>query len=332
MWWHILGVEADADKKVVKKAYAKIIKGVDQDNDIDEFTKIHHAFRIAMKSFKKVELEKGGGLVLDESPDDYIYYLKNIYADEKKRLNPKTWKDAFACMSFKEEEYFKEKYIEFFNENYLLVEEIWKLVDKQYPLRNQKTFKWSDLYNGTFSVTMDELTNVPKVRQCHYVKHKISIYYKVLNKELEEALEEIKDFLEEFKDIHILRWYMSVAISLSNEEEIESAYKLLMDNGELKDDGHYMKAGYLTSIGDYSSSKSELLKISNKNMFVSRLEEENEQGLLGKEINSVKNLPWNELKFSSKKKVKLLSNGNFVKAIKSENSSFLSFMNKGGRG
>ena len=331
MWWHILGVEADSDKAIVKKAYAKIIKKVDQDNDIDEFTRIHQAFRMAMKSFRHAEVAKVNEQIYSESSDDYIYFLNEIYLDETKRLNPKIWKDTFACMSFKEEESFKDKYIEFFNEHYLLIDEIWKLVDQQYPLSGQKSFKWADLYNGTFSISIDELVDIPKNKRCHYVKQKVSIYYKIMSKNYEKALLIIKEFLSEFNDKHICRWYMSVAMSLNSIEEIEKAYKLLLNNEETRYEAYYMKAGYLTSIGDYQESKSVISQISETNIFIDRINDENEQGLQAKEISSVNRLPWTELKNISKKKVKLLSSGNFTKAVKAENGSFLSFINKGGR-
>lgn len=332
MWWHILGVESTSDKATVKKAYAKIIKEVDQDNDIDGFTKIHQAYREAMKSFKEVVETKENEYKYTEYSDEYMNYLDKIYTNKKKRLNPKIWADIFACMSFKEEESFKDKYVEFFNNHYLLIDEIWALVDKQYPLNDQKNFKWIDLYNGSFSLSVEELSKVPKNKQCDYVEDKINIYYNMMNKNNEQALIKIKAFINDYKNNEISQWYMVIAIALKNQEEIECAYERLINNPETMFDGYYQMAGYLTSIGEFAKSKSILSNLAYENDYINRIIDENELGLQGKEGEKANRLPWTELKYCSKKKMKLLSQGNYEKALKLDTSSLLSFINKGGKG
>jgi hypothetical protein len=39
MWWYVLGLDPNDNEKTVKKTYAKMIKGVNQDTEIDTFTK-----------------------------------------------------------------------------------------------------------------------------------------------------------------------------------------------------------------------------------------------------------------------------------------------------
>lgn len=331
MWWHILEVNAEADKTEVKKAYAQIIKGVDQDNDIDEFTKIHQAFRMAMKSFKNKEEIKEKEHIYIELSDEYINVLDRLYNSKSKRLNPKAWKDIFACMSFKEEESFAKEYIKFFNEHYLLIDEIWKLVDEHYPLGEQNEFKWKDLFNGSFSINKAEVEQVDKSLQHQYVEEKISIYYAILNKDFERALDLIKTFIDNYPSHNISKWYMRVAMALNNDQEVDLAYKVLSAASNDPMDGLYMIAGYCNKHGDFNKSKNYLSSIKDDNIYIDLLSKQNEQAISNKEIAPANRLPWTEIDLCKKKKQKLFSSGNYNKAIKLDNSGLKAILNKGGR-
>jgi len=47
--WDILQIEAGADKKAIKKAYAKLLKQTRPDDDPDAFTRLHNAYKTALR-------------------------------------------------------------------------------------------------------------------------------------------------------------------------------------------------------------------------------------------------------------------------------------------
>lgn len=253
MWWHILKVEASADKNAVKMAYAHLMRHIDQDTDIDEFTKVNQAYREAMKTFKKVSKNVGSDNKIDTS--DYLSELKNLYADVDKRLDVNEWKYVYACFSFREEEHLKVEYVEFFNKHYELTNEIWAFLNKFFPLKDMKNFKWKDLCNGNFSLTNEEIISLDNSEKIKYVSQKITIFYYMLEKKYYDA----KAFLDVFFKTFDYRG------------EMEKWYQIvLLEIGETKPPKEMMDETF----------------------------------------------PWDELVLASKKKRRLLSKGNYLKARK----------------
>lgn len=287
MWWHILQTEATADEKTVKRAYAKILRTIDQDTQIEEFTKLNEAYRMAIKSFKK-GFDKDKLFFGEENLMMYERGLEKIYGSPKRRLRLKNWKNLFACMSFKEEEQFGKKHVEYFNQHYFLTDEIWNFIEKYYPLSHQKDFKWNELRNGDFSVTEAEVKEFSEENAIDYVEKKILIYYKILNKSYSLALEMIGEFTEKFYISEDIALYMMICLGeLEKMEELKSFYntaKNQVNSSELLD---YYYNGY-TKKGNENTD----------------------------EI-----LPWMELDRLSNKQKKLLIAGDFKKTVHDESSA-----------
>ncbi len=68
MWFRVLGVEHSDSKETVKKAYSALIKTIDQDKDIDAFTNVHRAYRMAMKSFQLEEKKVPARYTMKKKP------------------------------------------------------------------------------------------------------------------------------------------------------------------------------------------------------------------------------------------------------------------------
>lgn len=227
MWWHVLDVKPEDDEKAVKKAYAAIIKTIDQDTQIDEFTKIHQAFRMAMKTFKKKKRAgvSTGLLELQEEAGWYLKALGAVYDDPTKRLEPAAWSNLFACMSFREEKQFIDEYVAFFNQRYFLTGEIWSLIEKNYPLGNQKAFKWKDLCNGNLTVSNEEIRHLTYDKATALVEYKISIYYRILDGDLKAAMSLLEETLPLYENDELDRWFLTLAGSLGDAERMESVYR-----------------------------------------------------------------------------------------------------------
>jgi len=341
MWWHVLGVEPTDDEKTVKKAYAVLIKDIDQDRQIDEFTKIHQAFRMAMKSFKTEVTNESSMRLYEDSSSSYLLELSKQYQDPNKRLNCVLWKNLFACMSFQEEEKFKAEYITFFNEHYFLTEEIWDIVEQQYPLKEQKSFLWKDLCNGNFRIQSKEIENFTPKQANIYVECKVRFYYAWIKKKFEEAYSIVQEGINVILGtnnmpstnnmsgtnlLELYRFSLCTAIELSREEEIKRAYDIILSF----EAGHnettnvawasYYYAGYMLKKGQIKQSL-ELIQS------IPEAVRDTRTKALYSHINSmltqiydegVNLMPWNELQALSKKKIKQLSSGNYQKALKEE--------------
>ena len=81
MWWEILEVDADADLKTIKRAYAKLIKKAKPEDDSEAFIKINQAFNQAKEYHK--QKAKGEQKVFKPS------------ATKKKKMSAPIYKEAF---------------------------------------------------------------------------------------------------------------------------------------------------------------------------------------------------------------------------------------------
>lgn len=234
MWWHSLEVNSDADERTVKKAYAKKIKEIDQETEIDEFTRIHADFRMAMKSFKNKSKKRTGLLEYQEEAGWYLEGLERIYRQASKRLDVSAWKNLFACMSFKEEKEFIDDYVEFFNDHYFLTDEIWALVERNYPLGNQQNFKWKDQCNGHLKVGEEEVKKLSYDKAVTFVEYKIRIYYAFIGKDYKTAIDlfealDVGDMVDDMK-CDLRRWYLIMAGETGDLQRLQAAYQLLKSN------------------------------------------------------------------------------------------------------
>ena len=318
MWWHILGVNADDDEHTVKKAYAEMIKDVDQDKEIDTFTKIHQAYRMALKSFKKEAKTQSGLSMYDGAEGWYLRELDKIYRDPRKRLKVNAWINLFACMSFQEEEKFKKEYVDFFNEHYYLTEDIWQVVEKNYPLSNKKNFMWHELINGEFILKSNETTDMAPVTAMTYVETKIDLYFAVLNKSYRKGLRMAKSVVELGEDSHIWQWYLISAMGADKKDEALVAYNGLkrLDH----DMAAYLYGGYVSSLKQYDEAMKVLTSItSDGGMEVAaNLVKEAGQSRLQEKDEAVCSLPWHELEEINPKMKKLLGSGEYKKTQQSE--------------
>ncbi len=321
MWWRALGVEPTDDKATVKKAYASLIKTIDQDNDIDTFTNVHRAYRMAMQSFKDEKGPAPKGLIDYEGQTHwYLEELAKIYNNPNRRLSTEAWKNLFACMSFIEEKHFLSEYITFFNEHYALTEEIWALVDIYYPLSNRKEFRWPELVKGHMTVPSEEIDGLTFDQASNYVTYKIHVYYALLDKDYDRALIFLRILLKDYNRSDINHWYMLITTELDLAEEVQLAYGRMLETPNSLARAGYLYAGYLTLKGDWQKSMNILEEIpeAQRTTNIQSLIMENQYHLTGQTNAEISSRPWISLAGTSAKKQKLLSKGNYQKALQSD--------------
>lgn len=331
MWWHVLGVTPTDDEKAVKKAYAALIKQVNQDNEIEMFTKVHHAFREALKDIRH-RIKEQERLLQDEAPSKeikknstkhYLEELSTIYNDPERRFMTTWWKNVFDCMSFNEEVEFHDRYVDFFNTHPYLTTEVWELIEQYYPLKRQKGFKWQLLIHGELEILNEQIQNMSHEQSTFFVESKIKVYYYLLEGFYEEAYELLTVLLFEIKEPSLHRWLMIVAIELNLEEEIKKAYELMNSDGKNEQLATYYYGSYLLEKGDYQQSLNicEAIDETHRTESIQTVIDQNHFFLYQQMTSSLEGLPWLELALLTKKDKLLIQKGHADKLIKQEQSN-----------
>lgn len=323
MWWHVLGVESTDEQKTVKKAYAAIIKNVDQDKEIEAFTRIHQAYRMAMKSFRDLKMTEEAMPMEAFEEDWYISELSKTYNNPKHRLKASRWADLFACMSFKEEKEFVERYIGFFNEHYKLTDEVWAVVEQNYPLSNQKNFMWSELLRDGFSVTFAEANAARSMDAIAYVENKIDLYLGILRKHYRRCLRLGQMMMVEDGNSAIARWYLVAAINADLRSEAQEAYLALKQVDVYM--ATYLYGGYLGRQGAYAEALKVLLEVTEEDQRIEGLKREAEVALGQCKDELLAPKPWQELDQLSPKRQKFLATGNLKKGLLDASGPRISF-------
>ncbi len=324
MWFRVLGVEHSDSKETVKKAYSALIKTIDQDKDIDAFTNVHRAYRMAMKSFQLEEKKVPEGLINYEGQTHwYLEELAKIYNHPIRRLNHKAWKNLFACMSFIEEEHFLSQYVSFFNEHYALTEDIWALVEKYYPLSNCQDFRWSELVKGHLKITTAEIDRLPIDQASNYVTDKIHVFYAIMDRDYDKAMIFLRRLLAEYDYEDLNRWYMLIATEIGLIDEISTAYEKMSVNTAGQILGDYYYSGYFNRTGEYQKSEERLKAMGSdiKGSASNLLSHDNKYHLSEVATAGAEKMPWNEIEAASTKKQKLLAKGNYQKAISTDHGN-----------
>lgn len=316
MWWYVLELSPDADEATVRRTYAKLMKEVDQDLEIERFTKIHHAYRMAMKSFKD---EKKRPTTNMYQGDDmwYMESLEAIYDDPEKRLNPTAWRHVFDCMSFTEEERFASEYLAFFNAHYFLTDEVWDTVEGHYPIMKHKAFMWADLVGGNFSVSSQDLPDLNANDLTAYVEGKIRVFNNILRNDYKEAKMLLETLVHQYPQVDLLRMQLMVMVRTETDvSDIEMAYKRLLADENEANLARYHYGSWLMNQDRYKEAVDVLsgIEASERWRCVTLLLDEARQHL----AQSFERLrSWMQIDYVDKKHEKHLAKGYYKKVLSS---------------
>lgn len=250
MWWHILGLEQNTDLKTLKRVYAKRIRELDQDQDIDEFTRVNEAYRQGVQSFSG---EKTSLSVSGVSDGRYLRELHDLYHSSK-RLKPHMWINLFNCMSFVEEEDFEKRYLSFFNEHYELTDEVWQIIRKKYPLMDHKEFLWKEVCSDHFPCASKELEGREWEEAKDYIKDKIKIFQTMCRMEYSLAKGECYKFMEDYGQNTDIQFYLKV-IEAYLDKEVTYPDWLDLDSMSPKEIRLLEKGAYSKVLGKTSGKK-----------------------------------------------------------------------------
>lgn len=314
MWWHILKVDQTADLKTVKRSYAVLLKDLDQDEDIDEFTNVNHAYREAIKSFKEQDKKKRF-IFSGQSDRKYLDVLHELYNNPKKRLKLNEWQNIFDCMSFVEEDDFAKNFVRFFNEHYYLTDEVWAFLSAEYPLLEQKDFRWKDFCSDNFRCSNEEIDGLSDEDAIAYIDGKVAVFKALYNMDYDEAESRIRGFVGRFGLCDdMAHWYMVAALYAKEASSVDD-YVAKLDDGKGYDTARFYYSAKLHGDGKDSQALEILEELPDGFMKKQRMNLESV--IRGKsepgELN--RHLPWMTLSQIKSKDIKLLSAGNYKKVM-----------------
>lgn len=143
MDWFILGIEPTKDKKTITDAYRQKLRQTNPEDKPEEFKALRTAYEEAMALADQADTAP----VRDESPVGlWMEAIGKLYADYASRIDPACWKalmDSDVCIGLDTRPAAEEALLKFLLENYLLPQEVWKVLDEtfQFSLRVEELYE-----------------------------------------------------------------------------------------------------------------------------------------------------------------------------------------------
>lgn len=171
----ILNISKDADKKAIRKAYAKLIKDVHPEENPNGFLQLHNAYKVTLSNLTcdtsslKQENKPEEGLYIKENLIEFsfqqvyqqkleekiqivIQRLEEIYEIVEFRRDPNNWSICFSMETFqsiKNNPEFIERYLEFIDKHRYLPIQIWNYLEQEtdlFLLITKRMDKYRELY------------------------------------------------------------------------------------------------------------------------------------------------------------------------------------------
>lgn len=178
--WVLLGIEKTEDTRLIKKAYAKMLKIYNPEDDPESFIKLRRAYEEALKeagdgdnnkNFKKPDfdnyndtdiyfeepiiMQNEGNYPCQKSKEVLLEKVGQLYNDIFKRRDINCWQNLFSEMSIDEYQCLSEKAWNFFNLNCHLPYEVWKLIDAEFSIFEDERFRWSKFVKFDYGLSFD---------------------------------------------------------------------------------------------------------------------------------------------------------------------------------
>ncbi|WP_353094020.1 tetratricopeptide repeat protein [Tissierella praeacuta] len=141
-FWKILGIEKTEDEELVKSAYRKKLVNVNPEDDPEGFKELRKSYEDAITYIQELKKEKTFK-EFDDLDDigKWMRKIEEIYFDFPDRITIDKWKELLdddICVSLDTVGIIEEKLLAFFMDKYYLPHEVWKLIDEQFGIVEDK--------------------------------------------------------------------------------------------------------------------------------------------------------------------------------------------------
>lgn len=269
--WALLGIEKTVDTKVIKRAYAKVLKNYHPEDDPEGFMRVREAYEKALGQAKAAS--KGVNfLVFDpisfedtnkcnsenvstpkdtidsihirnneekfptKSKEQFLERIELLYNDIFKRRDITCWQDLFTELTVDEYLYLDEHAWDFFNTNCSLPYDVWKLIDSEFSIFEDTRFRWTKLVQFDFGLSFDCFDQELDVDYSSYAKNRFFAFECFIRGDYKSTVQYAKEAEKIFdKDYMIYRLKGIALYFLRNYTEAIEAFSnaLLLNSNDL---------------------------------------------------------------------------------------------------
>ncbi len=138
--FHILQMEETKDPDAIKAAYRRLLVHVNPEDDPQGFQRLRQAYEEAMQYAAEEETEESEER--DTSPIGlWLERVTEVYNSLEKRTSRNEWQELLQddlCQALDTADEVRERFLVFLMAHFRLPQEIWKLFDKEFLIREQK--------------------------------------------------------------------------------------------------------------------------------------------------------------------------------------------------
>lgn len=266
--WGILGIERTADTKVIKRAYAKMLKNYHPEDDPEGFMRLRKAYEAALEQAHTVsedaeirvfdissfedsnqylrknlsKLEDNSNSVnirsdKEEFPKDkkeqLLQKVELLYSDIFKRREVKFWQDLFAELTVDEYHYLTDKAWDFFNKNCSLPYEVWKFINSEFSIFEDERFRWTKVVQHDFGLSFDCFDQSLTVDYSSYAENRFYAFECFVRGDYKSTVQHIQEAEKIFCKDFVLYRLKGIALYLMRNytQAIEAFSSALSLNG-----------------------------------------------------------------------------------------------------
>lgn len=136
----VLEIECTKDEMLIKQAYRRLLTKTNPEDDPEGFKRLRTAYETACVYAKRQEQEEVQ--ITEKSASDlWLDRAVEIYESFSRRIDPEEWEallEEDVCQDLETGEEVKEKLFVYLMEHYRLPKEIWKLLDGQFFIEEER--------------------------------------------------------------------------------------------------------------------------------------------------------------------------------------------------
>lgn len=209
--WTVLGIEKTTDTKVIKRAYAKMLKIYHPEDDSEGFMRIRKAYEAALEYaesgredvefhvsdagtfeddnkhtrenilnpeeiIRTIDISKDERSFPQKEKEQLLEKVETLYSNVFKRREVKYWQELFAELTVDEYHYLDEKAWNFFNKNCSLPYEVWKFIDAEFSISEDPRFICTKFVKFDYGVPFDCFDPNLDIDYSSYVKFRFKVF------------------------------------------------------------------------------------------------------------------------------------------------------------
>ncbi|MFL0249414.1 hypothetical protein ACJDT4_03195 [Clostridium neuense] len=195
-FWYILKIDPTDNISEIKKAYAKQLRLHHPEDDPEGYQELREAYDEALKYINgknkkenlevskadilsyqpKANLEEKSSkqtLIFDDNVNKFIIGVKGLYDDFFSRINVEKWREILnseVIWYMGDKKLLNDSMIEFLMKNHYLPQDVWKLLEQNFNLSQQKEYICDEYSEEFIKYIFKQLEDDNELRYCYFKK------------------------------------------------------------------------------------------------------------------------------------------------------------------